>query len=157
MQNPSIFSIVESGGEMPKIYNFRKDRLSEECLVHIQKEVRKGKTKTDVIIDLIEKGFKSYSGHEPTKQEEKPQQAKELLEHATGLILNCPDYKPLEVRTLAVTYFYIRKVDSSVCKTCPKYPCEAWRHIRKEDLEKLKIPEAIAQIPTTKQWLKRWD
>lgn len=143
---------------MPKIYNFRKDCLSEECVLYIQKGVRKGKTRTDVIVDLIEKGMKFYSGHAEPKQEPK-QQDKEILEFTagTGLILDCPLFKPLREETLTGTNYYIRKADSSVCKTCPDYPCEAWRHIRKEDIEKLKCDRALDQIPIMKQWLNQWD
>lgn len=137
---------------MPEFLTIRYKSIPEKVLYYIQKETRRGKSATEVTIDLLEKGFKSYSGH-AQEDPKTPTVTDYSKTDATGLILKCPLRSSIRSKYTGYTTIHTF-VDSSVCKTCADYPCdEAWGWIREEDLKE--IPRAIPQIPTNLQWMKK--
>jgi len=85
---------------MGNVITFRPSEKSDEAINLLLKN-KEAKNKSDAVNQLIEKGLSSQS---------------EQLEDVTGLIIPCPMREA--------------QVDSSVCKTCHKYPCDTWEDIK---------------------------
>jgi hypothetical protein len=100
-------------------------RPTDELQKYIDAETKKDKTKSEsqILNELFEKCL-SYLGLAKEDQIMAPSQL------PTGTILECP-LRPMTVQILkGGTWVYPkREVDSSVCKTCPSYPCESWKQL----------------------------
>lgn len=101
-------------------------RPTDQLQHYVDSELEKNpkKKKSEIIIELCEKGL-SYSGQQTTAGEKKPSSP------PTGIILECElRRRPVRIASWSKNWVYPRQfVDSSVCKTCPKYPCEEWECI----------------------------
>lgn len=82
----------------------------------------------------------------PQLEREKPVESPfSQTSKATGILIKCP------LRAIGVPYekpfvHWKPPVDTSVCKTCSKYPCESW-----EDIESWKRTARPTTQPTTKR------
>jgi len=91
---------VMACGKMGDVIGFRPSKKADEAINLLVKS-KKAKSKSDAVNQLIEKGLSSQS---------------EQLEDVTGLIIPCPMREA--------------QVDTSVCQTCHKHPCDTWGHIK---------------------------
>jgi len=68
----------------------------------------------------------------------------EKLGDATGTIINCP-LRPLPIPLEKPFATWKVPVDSSVCRTCDKYPCETWK--QQNSWERINPKAAHATTP----------
>lgn len=99
-------------GKMGDVIAFRPSEKSEEAINLLIKS-KEAKNKSDAVNQLIEKGLSPQS---------------ELGEE-TGVIVQCP-IRPVPFPPKNPIMNISLPVDSSVCKTCSKYPCDSWGHIQ---------------------------
>lgn len=102
----------------------RKSAIPQTVIDYIDSRLKEDKntTQTGIIVDLLAKAV-SHSGQEGATPSQIP----------TGIIIECP-MRPTTVpicwcSNCFNTVYMKQQVDSSVCKTCPKYPCEPWEDI----------------------------
>lgn len=50
----------------------------------------------------------------------------EFSEEVTGVLIHCR-LRPYWVDAPVLPFIELALVDTSVCKSCPRYPCEAWK------------------------------
>lgn len=130
-----------------KLLSIRPQALSQNLINYIDSQLRKNKdaTVTGLIVELMQKGLNlSDTGEKHSLP--------------TGAIIECP-IRPTPIPICAwcdscsnVVYMKA-KVDSSVCKTCPKYPCETWEIILSEQrlsdkglIKKTELQERIEKV-----------
>lgn len=97
---------------MGKVTCFRPSEKAEQAIVSLVKE-KKAKNKSDAVNQLIQKALEPQLEFPPKTDDRK-------IPETTGILVAC------ELRSIPVPYdepFVLWKppVDSSVCKTCPKY------------------------------------
>jgi len=114
---------------MPKsMMGFRPTEKSQDVIKAYIKENKVNQTQA--INELIAKSSKL--GDAPT------------LGEGTGIIVQCP-IRPLPFPIDNPIMKLRLPVDSSVCKTCSKYPCDSWGHV--ESWAKYSPKTAIATTP----------
>jgi len=92
------------------------------------------KSRSQAVNEIIEK---SATQLEPS----------EKLGDATGTIINCP-LRPLPIPLEKPFATWKVPVDSSVCRTCDKYPCETWK--QQFSWERINPKAAHATTPCNK-------
>ena len=131
------------GKQLKNSVSLRTKAFSQSIKDYIERQLKKDKeaTVTGLILDLVEKGLTHSEMGGITSSPS-----------ATGIIIKCP------LRAMPVPYekpFVTWKVpvDSSVCKTCPKYPCESWDEIFSEKrlsdmgaIKKTELQQHIEQV-----------
>ena len=97
-------------------------RPTDQIQEYIDSQLKKDSTKSkaEIIRELCEQAI-SYSGQEGKSPSQIP----------TGIVLECELRRtPVRIASWSKSVVYPRQfVDSSICKTCPKYPCEEWKWI----------------------------
>jgi len=94
-----------------KTIGFRPSEKSDEAINLLLKN-KEAKSKSEAVNILIERGLSSQSE----------------LGEATGIIVQCP-MRPVPFPPKKPFQNINLPVDSSICKTCSKYPCDAWKDI----------------------------
>ena len=110
------------GKQLKKFVSLRTKAFSQSIKDYIERQLKKDEnaTVTGIILDLVEKGLTHSDTGGSTSSRS-----------ATGIIINCP-LRPLPIPYEKPLVTWKVPVDSSVCKTCRKYPCERWNIILSE-------------------------
>ena len=104
------------GKQLKNSVTIRTKAFSQPIKDYIERQLKKDKeaTVTGLILDLVEKGLTHSEMGGITSSPS-----------ATGIIINCP-LRPLPIPYEKPFVTWKVPIDSTVCKTCPKYPCESW-------------------------------